>query len=333
MFYISCRGSAATHWIAKQLSKHKKIVCFHSSRSFPPMTPGDAINSDNSWVREELPVNQYMESLELCSKATHGEKIFGSIHGYHGVTAKVECERRNGVFRYVIRNPLEQIHSAFIAYCDRSYFAKFKKEIKNENIHEYVCDLLKDEKTIKKFLEKKYKKDNFKKQIIKEIKKTRVGLGTTEYIKKITKKPIFIKLKKTQDKKTYSKVNSIEQEKEMLSQLFVNLLRSFFMSNHELFNACSPNYGFKMEELTKDKNYFEKLVKTIAPEADVDDEYLKLVFSEKEKTFNLHRKNKIYSNEIWETFPNCFKEYYNHFFSEYEMNKVCDNFNYDYSFL
>ena len=110
MFYISCRGSGATHWIAKQLSKHKKIVCFHSSRSFPPMAPGDAINSDNSWVREELPVNQFIESLELCSKATHGEKIFGSIHGYHGITAKAPCEKRNGIFRYIIRNPLEEEH-------------------------------------------------------------------------------------------------------------------------------------------------------------------------------------------------------------------------------
>ena len=26
MFYISCRGSGATQWIAQQLSKHKKTV-------------------------------------------------------------------------------------------------------------------------------------------------------------------------------------------------------------------------------------------------------------------------------------------------------------------
>lgn len=333
MFYISCRGSGATQWIAQQLSKHKKIVCFNSSRSFPPMFPGEAINSDNSWVKEELPVNQYIESLELCSKATRGEKIFGSIHGYHGITAKAPCEKRNGIFRYIIRNPLEQIHSAFIAYCDRSYFMKHKKKIKNENIHEYVCSLLKDEKTAKKFLENKYEKNNFKKQLIKGIKKTKVGEGSIEYIKQIMQKPILIKLRKKKNEKKYSNVSSTEQEKEMLSQLFVDLLRSFFMTNNELFNNCPSDYGFKMEELTQDKNYFGKLTKIIAPEAEIDAKYLNLVFSGNKDEFNIHRKNKIFSNEIWTTFPNCFKEYYNHFFSEYEMNKICDSFNYDYSFL
>ena len=44
------------------------------------------------------------------------------------------------------------------------------------------------------------------------------------------KKPILIKLKKKKDTKNYSNVSSSEQEKEMLSQLFVNLLRGFFIS-------------------------------------------------------------------------------------------------------
>ena len=49
---------------------------------------------------------------------------------------------------------------------------------------------------------------------------------------------------------------------------------------------------------------------------EIDAKYLNLVFSGNKDEFNIHRKNKIFSNEIWTTFPNCFKEYYNHFWAE-----------------
>ena len=50
MFYISSRGSSATWWLAKSLSKHPKIVCFGSTRSLPPIDPGKAFPSQKSWI-------------------------------------------------------------------------------------------------------------------------------------------------------------------------------------------------------------------------------------------------------------------------------------------
>ena len=40
MFYISSRGHSATGWLAKQISKHNKVVCWHGTRSIPPSDPG-----------------------------------------------------------------------------------------------------------------------------------------------------------------------------------------------------------------------------------------------------------------------------------------------------
>ena len=162
VFYISCRGSGATHWLTKSLSKHSKIVCFHSSRSFPPMEPGKTHLTTDSWLKDEMDVDKYIESLELCEKATHNEKVFGSIHGYHGIIAKDSCLKRNGVFRYIIRDPLEQIHSAFIAYCDRKWRDQLNKKIKNEDIHKHVFELLKDQPTLSEYTSKYYKRDNDK---------------------------------------------------------------------------------------------------------------------------------------------------------------------------
>ena len=47
------------------------------------------------------------------------KKIFGSIHGYHGLLAKEPCERLNGIFSYIARNPISRVHSVFIHSCVR----------------------------------------------------------------------------------------------------------------------------------------------------------------------------------------------------------------------
>ena len=55
MFYIVSRGSTATHWLAKNLSKHKDLVCFFSSRSFPPVEPGKGNPTNkNTWIKDDL---------------------------------------------------------------------------------------------------------------------------------------------------------------------------------------------------------------------------------------------------------------------------------------
>ena len=40
MFYISSQGHSATGWLAKGLSMHPDIVCWHGTRGIPPYDSG-----------------------------------------------------------------------------------------------------------------------------------------------------------------------------------------------------------------------------------------------------------------------------------------------------
>ena len=51
----------------------------------------------------------------------------------------------------MVRNPIEQVHSAFITYCDR-YFISINKNIPNKDIHEFICKNLNKEKLRKGIL-------------------------------------------------------------------------------------------------------------------------------------------------------------------------------------
>ena len=127
MFYISSIGSSATNWLSKSLSKHKDIVCFWPSRSFPPIWPGYTYPNIDTWVKDITP-EQYIESLVLCEKAVHGEKIFGSVHGYHGIKAKKACEDFNGHFLYIIRKsliPSEDVELVRYFHFDNLYLELF----------------------------------------------------------------------------------------------------------------------------------------------------------------------------------------------------------------
>ena len=109
IFYISSRGSSATAWIAKVLSMHPDIVCFHGTRSVPPTDSG--IN--------DMTPDAFMEALITCSKSCQKQKIFGAIHGYYGVLAKKAVESRGGTFSHIIRHPVKRIHSQFSDYYKR----------------------------------------------------------------------------------------------------------------------------------------------------------------------------------------------------------------------
>ena len=41
---------------------------------------------------------EFVSGLEACEKGTFGNKIFGAIHGYHGIYLKNEIEKRGGGF-------------------------------------------------------------------------------------------------------------------------------------------------------------------------------------------------------------------------------------------
>jgi hypothetical protein len=51
----------------------------------------------------QISADKFMDGLLECSKATLNEKVFGSVHGYHGIVAKEPCEKRGGLFSFITR--------------------------------------------------------------------------------------------------------------------------------------------------------------------------------------------------------------------------------------
>lgn len=327
IFYISCLGSSASNWINKMLSRHPKIVCLQATRSFPPVWPGFTYPHKNYWYPwiTEISPEKFIQSLVLCSKSTHNEKIFGAIHGYHGLLAKEPCEKHGGVFSYITRNPISRIHSVFISGLDKSYYAKFTK-INNSEIHKRTCDLLKNEDLIplvKKIEERKEKK-NILLNIINKGAKKILPNSTFEYLKN---KKEFYRIKK--NSKNEKKI--LQDEKEVVAEDFIYNVREFLKHDALLYESCSESYGIKMEETVKSADYFKnKLLKRIAPDLEVKDEYLNSVFSE--KRFWVHRDKPISPREIWDAWPQSMKEVYLYFFNKYKIKNFCNTFDYDTSY-
>lgn len=325
MFYIVSRGSTATHWLAKNLSRHRDLVCYYSSRSFPPVEPGKGYpENKNTWVKDNLDASKYLDSLLMCEKATHNSKIFGSIHGYHTLDMKKLVEERGGIFKYMVRNPLELVHSAFIIYCHR-YLTSINKNISNKDVHDYVCQKLKNEKL---------KKDHFK---IKTVKKTffKNFLSEEKYIfLRDTKKFLFNKFSeiKPRKKSYWGYEKDFGNEKDNILNLFANISRSFLNLQNEYFSKWGSNPAIRMESIFKEKDYYKNLVSDLLSGKKVSDEYVSEIFLSINDRINVHRDKPITNDEITEKLPDCFKEIFLFYFKKFQIQKICENFDYEVKF-
>ena len=329
IFYISALGSSASNWMNKMLSRHPKIVCFGSTRSFPPVWPGFTHPHKDYWYPwvQEISAEKFIQSLALCAKSTHNEKIFGSIHGYHGLSAKNPCEIYGGIFSYIARNPISRIHSVFIHGLDKNYYSKFTK-IKNSEIHQRSCELLKDQNLVvlgKKLEEKKIKKNNFLGLVGQNIKKF-LPQATFNFLKN---KKEFYRIKSNSKKND----NSIPDEKKFIAEDFVVNVREFLRHDSILHEGCDKESGIKMEEFVKSPEYFKNvLINRVDSNIQIKQEYLDSVFSE-EKRFWIHRDKPIGDREIWETWPKSMQELYLYYFEKFKINNFCKTFDYDITFL
>ena len=102
-FYISSRGSTATAWISAQISRHPEAVCWHGTRSVPPLPSG----------QHDLDPKDFVRALLICSEATRHQKTFGACHGFYGLTLKDPVESVGGRFVAITREPVKRIHSQF----------------------------------------------------------------------------------------------------------------------------------------------------------------------------------------------------------------------------
>ena len=331
MFYISSRGSSATNWLSKAIMKHHKIVCLRASRSFPPISLGEKLLA-NKYKIDEISPDFFINCLVECERATWNEKIFGSIHGYHGTIAKNACEENNGYFAYITRHPLDRIHSALIYYLDK-YYNKEKNFINNKDIHKHVCDV--------------FSSTNVKNEI-----KILDEINSLTEVKNVDKTKLFLKkicpdflidnlknIKKNLISKSKISISEVSNKNHYefnevfyIYNLLNNLLDSFFYFEQDLIKNCSPLKGIKMEEMVLSPEYFEeKIFNRLIPSIEINKELILEIFNEKRQ--NIQRENPISSKFIWESWPKILQDLFLKKFYQYEINSCMTTWIYDASFF
>ena len=320
MFYISSQGHSASAWLSKSLCVNPKIVCWHGSRSIPPY------HSNNVFYKN-LNKDEFVSGLEACEKNTFGNKIFGAIHGYHGTHLKNEIEKKGGGFYAIFRHPYAKINSIFSAYFPnqltngklksdeikfdtKDLFNEIEKEI-NIKSNNYI-NKVKKKNEIKKMLEKKSLLQTAKKiNAISNLFRKKLRLtGMTEI-------------------KHADKLNSYSKEDKSLAALdtFLHACIRTFETDKELNSSCDIDSCFTMEKFVSSEVYFNNLVKKISG-LSMTKEQLGLIFSDKNH-INLHSVKKT-NNEIYDSWPNGFKDIIKIYLSDLDLKNFYEKL--DYSF-
>jgi len=316
------------------------IVCFRATRSWPPIEQPPYRPDLRKYV---IPVDEFIEGLVECEKATYGNKIFGSIHGYMGLEAKEPCEKNGGIFSYIVRHPLSRVHSAYIYYLYNFYYKINNLGIENKDIHERTCNILSKYDGLASDLEKYdyYSRENNLKNPLKEAIKQKLPDEIIDYYRKFKSR---VNLHNMTNFKMMESVHPIPEEKNHLIQTFVKICKTFLFHDPILYNKC-PASGIKMEEMVRSSEYFKNnLWPLIAPQISIKDSYLKSVFSSKSEKFssntpvscqrfNVHRDRPLTCEEVWGSWPEPMKNYFRRCFEEFKLMPVCKSFDYDVHFI
>ncbi|MBF0379662.1 MAG: hypothetical protein HQL69_01510 [Magnetococcales bacterium] len=115
IFYASSWGGTATSWLAKVLSIHEDLQCYHGTRHF-----------EDSGNTEELTCLDFAKGLK--ARAKNGLWV-GGIHGYHGSHMEKPISDLGGSFGFLTRDPIQRISSLFNHHLSESQ--------KPQNHHNY----------------------------------------------------------------------------------------------------------------------------------------------------------------------------------------------------
>ncbi len=299
MFYISSRGHSATGWLAKQISKHNKVVCWHGTRSIPPTDPG--IN--------DLSPKDFVKGLKILERQ-RDERIYGAVHGFHGVKIKKEIEEEGGKFAGIFRDPVSKISSFFYAYLwstlskgnlPEDYVGPteklFSKNLEDSMIQEF--------ETLKKTHNKKNQ----------NIIKTVFNLINIKI--KRNKKNLY-NIKNLNFKKIENVILSQDNSK-ILSELFFNICRQTFLYDAEIFHNCKPEQLIIMEKMVSEKNYFMNNVwNYLIPE--LKDKAETESFEQKAKNHNPNIN--LNSRQKFDQFPESFKKLFTWFFLKQDEDLI-----------
>lgn len=316
MFYISSHGHAASGWIAKVLSIHPKITCWHGTRSIPPFQSG---------MSRDLSEKEFVEGLIQCEKATFKQKIFGACHGFHGIKLYEQIKKNNGIFLALVRNPLQRTHSHLcsrLAYdisgekfsgnhkFDLEKFFKNYENLINENFAEVINQINL----------KKQKRQNFLNflNFLKKIKVHKPLKLTNNKIKqfkkiysKTTKNRIVVKDNYIDYKIDFEKFISNLEPKIIANRsilCFIENCEKVFKPDEEIFITDGNDNFIKMEEMTKSKDYFNKKILNKILKEDGDNNYFENIFKTQQE--NKHSFKKDTPEYIFELWPKTFRDYF-----------------------
>jgi len=264
IFYISSRGHNGTKWLSSSLSLHPEIICWHGTRSIPPIA---------SNRQESLLPHEFANGLAVCNQACQNSKIFGAVHGFYGLDMKQPIEAENGSYLFLIRNPIAAINSNFVCKM-KQMFPEIKSQ---DNLETFLRDLLLDKLKI----EAKYD--------LEDVKKIRLNLPKAH--KKIVSHKGMLK----------EHVPKIYAEHK-LSQIHKTIINSFLNSVTEItyfdyVNLLGAGFNcmIRFEQMVISKEYFRKnILSKIHSSIECSNKYLDQVFNQ--DAINQH-SGKSYSAE------------------------------------
>lgn len=296
MFYISSRGHSATSWLANQISKHDRVVCWHGTRSIPPYSLGT----------NELTPKKFVKGLNILEQQSD-KRIYGAAHGFHGISIKNEIEKEGGKFVGIFRDPVSKISSFFHAYLwSRLSYGILPTDHKGPTNELYEKIL--DEKIIEKF-EFLKKQNHEKKNLIYKIK------DYITYRNQKIKKNKF--LKKKIKPKEFEKIILSEDNSKIISELFFNICYQTFKFDYEIFKNCTLDQIILMEKMVLDKDYYTRnvwnyLIPELKDKAELND------FDNK---IRIHNPNKnLTTKQKFDLFPKSLQKIIIWFFSQQDIN-------------
>lgn len=298
MFYISSRGHSATSWLANQISKHRRVVCWHGTRSIPPHSLG--IN--------DLSPKNFVKGLNILEQQSD-KRIYGAVHGFHGIVIKHEIEKKGGKFAGIYRDPISKISSFFHAYLwSRLSYGILPGDYKGPT--EELYKKIMNEKISENF-------EVFKKKIQRE---KNIIDKMLSYIKYKTQQLKKNKLSKKKIKpKESEKIILSQDNSETLSELFFNICHQTFKYDSEIFKNCSLDQIILMEKMVSDKDYYMNNVwNYLIPELkdQVD-------FNNFDDKIRIHNPNKnLNSKQKFEQLPISFQNILSWFFSQQDQELI-----------
>ncbi len=321
MFYISSQGHSGTGWLAKSLNKHPSVICWHGTRSIPPYNVGE-IDRYGDPIKELSPV-EFIDGLLQCEKKSFGNKVFGSIHGYHGILCKEIVEKNGGKFFAVFRHPILKINSIFSAFY--ATFLSGNKIPADKIKIDHFNILLKLSKNVDFIYEKKMNL-KVKKKKLKKISKSLFLYKILKNIYSKSKSLTNLTVKKININDFDIKNFSNEFLAEKAIETFEHSCIRTFETDYELIKNCHYDQFLKMEGFVKSKDYFKECFIKIT-EKTLSNEILDNIFND-ENHVNIHSNVKSIE-QIYSYWPKSFKNVYKKYINDLNLEKTYKQLGYN----